>query len=294
MAVLETADALARARVPFVQATVVRAQRPTSAHAGDTALVRADGVIDGFVGGQCAEASVREYGLKVLTAGEPLLLRIVPDGLGAQAAESGFAEGMVTVANPCLSGGSVEIFLEPRVPPPLVVAVGGSPIAEALVELGRPLGFAVERTTGDDAVPPDAVAVVVASHGRGEEPALAAALRQGVPYVGLIASRRRGAAVLASLDVPAELVARVHTPAGLDIGARTAAEIALSVLAEIVAERRVPVPAVAVPATAVDPVCGMTVAAVDATLHADVDGVRTWFCGEGCRRAFLADPAAYA
>jgi xanthine dehydrogenase accessory factor len=292
MSVLEMADALARARVPFVQATVVRAQRPTSAHAGDTALVRADGVIDGFVGGQCAEASVREYGLKVLSAGEPLLLRIVPEGVGVAADE----EGAVTVANPCLSGGSVEIFLEPRVPPPLVVVVGESPIAEALAELGRPLGFAVERGSGD-VVLDGAEAIVVASHGRGEEPALAAALRSGVPYVGLIASRRRGAAVLASLDLPDEVLARVHTPAGLDIGARTAAEIALSVLAQIVAERRsqpVPPPVAAEPATAVDPVCGMTVAAVEATLHADVDGVRTWFCGEGCRRAFLADPAAYA
>jgi xanthine dehydrogenase accessory factor len=141
-------------------------------------------------------------------------------------------------------------------------------------------------------------ALVVASHGRGEEPVLAAALRLGVPYVGLIASRRRGAAVLASLDLPEELTARVHTPAGLDIGARTAAEIALSVLAEIVAERRARAGAdpvrPAAPVTAVDPVCGMTVAAVDASPHADVDGVRTWFCGEGCRRAFLADPAAHA
>jgi xanthine dehydrogenase accessory factor len=294
--VLETAEALTRARVPFVQATVVRAQRPTSAHAGDTALVRADGVIDGFVGGQCAEASVREYGLKVLSGGEPLLLRIVPEGVGVAADE----EGAVTVANPCLSGGSVEIFLEPRVPPPLVVVVGESPIAEALVELGRPLGFAVERGSGDVALD-GAEALVVASHGRGEEPALATGLQSGVPYVGLIASRRRGAAVLASLDLSDEVMARVHTPAGLDIGARTAAEIALSVLAEIVAERRSspvaePVTAArgaAAPGTAVDPVCGMTVAAVEATLHADVDGVRTWFCGEGCRRAFLADPAAY-
>jgi xanthine dehydrogenase accessory factor len=290
MSVTETAAELTRARVPFVQATVVRAQRPTSAHAGDTALVRADGAIDGFVGGTCAEASVRQYGLEVLSRGEPLLLRIVPEGAGLQAAE----EGAITVANPCLSGGSVEIFLEPRVPPPLVVVVGESPIAEALVELGRPLGFAVERATD---LPEGAEALVVASHGRGEEPALATALQTGVPYVGLIASRKRGTAVLAALDLPDDVKARVHTPAGLDIGARTAAEIALSVLAQIVAERRsqpVGEPVAAAPVTAVDPVCGMTVAAVEATLHADVDGVRTWFCGEGCRRAFLADPAAYA
>src|SRR3954470_8194180 len=104
MSVLETADALARARVPFVQATVVRAEKPTSAHAGDTALVRADGAIDGFVGGTCAEASVRACGLKVLPSNEPLLLRIVPDAVGGRA-----EQGAVTVANPCLSGGSVEI-----------------------------------------------------------------------------------------------------------------------------------------------------------------------------------------
>src|ERR671928_1285015 len=164
MSVTETAAELARGRVPFVQATVVRAQRPASAHAGDTALVRADGAIDGFVGGSCAEASVREYGLKVLAAGQPLLLRIVPEA-GAAVAE----EGAVTVANPCLSGGSVEIFLEPRVPAPRVLVVGQTPIAAALAELGGPLGFAVERASGEDAAPrPDDAALVVASHGRGE------------------------------------------------------------------------------------------------------------------------------
>jgi xanthine dehydrogenase accessory factor len=296
MSVLETADALTRARVPFVQATVVRAQRPTSAHAGDTAVVRADGVIDGFVGGTCAEASVREYGLRVLSAGEPLLLRIVPDAASSGPDE----EGAVTVANPCLSGGSVEIFLEPRVPAPRVLVVGETPIAAALADLGTPLGFAVTQATGADADPrPDDAALVVASHGRGEEPALETALRLGIPYVGLIASRRRGAAVLASLDVSDEQRARVRTPAGLDIGARTAPEIALSVLAEIVQERRAgqrphPVAAGSTgPASAVDPVCGMTVAAVPSSLNAEHDGRTVWFCGEGCRRAFLADPASY-
>ena len=293
MSVLDTADALRRARVPFVQATVVRAQRPTSAHAGDTAVVRADGVIDGFVGGTCAEASVREYGLRVLSAGEPLLLRIVPDMAHAAPDE----EGSVTVANPCLSGGSVEIFLEPRVPAPRVLVVGETPIAGALAGLGGPLGFAVERVPSADAEPrADDAALVVASHGRGEEPALEAALRLGVPYVGLIASRKRGTAVLATLDVPDELKARIHTPAGLDIGARTAPEIALSVLAEIVQERRagqLPHP-VAEPASAVDPVCGMTVAIVPSSISAEVDGVTYWFCAPGCRKAFLKDPAAYA
>jgi xanthine dehydrogenase accessory factor len=293
--VTDTAAELARSREPFVRATVVRAQKPTSAHAGDTALVRADGSIDGFVGGTCAEASVREYGLMTLSTNQPLLLRIVPGEAPPRSAE----DGAVTVANPCLSGGSMEIFLEPRVPAPRLLVVGNSPIAAALADLGRPLGLAVELVAGQDAAPrADDAALVVASHGRGEEPALTAALRLGVPYVGLIASRIRGAGVLAALDVPDDQRARVHSPAGLDIGGRTAAEIALSVLAEIVAERRtaerVAAARATAPARAVDPVCGMTVAAVDSSPHVTVDGGTTWFCCEGCRTAFLADPAQYA
>jgi xanthine dehydrogenase accessory factor len=294
MSVTETAAELIRSRVPFVHATVVRAQKPASAHAGDTALIRADGVIDGFVGGSCAESSVREYGLMALSSNQPLLLRIVPGERPA-----GPEEGAVTVANPCLSGGSMEIFLEPRVPAPRVLVVGDSPIAEALAALGRPLGFAVDLVPGEAAQPnAEDAALVVASHGRGEEPALTAALRLGVPYIGLIASRIRGAAVLASLDVTDEQRSRVHSPAGLDIGARTAAEIALSVLTQLVAERRAgerstPASRTA-PARAVDPVCGMTVAAVDASPHVTVDGTTTWFCCAGCRTAFLEDPVRYA
>jgi xanthine dehydrogenase accessory factor len=237
---------------------------------------------------------VREYGLMTLSSNQPLLLRIVPGDIPAAS-----DEGAVTVANPCLSGGSMEIFLEPRVPAARLLVVGDSPIAQALAELGRPLGFAVDLVPGEHAQPMAGdAALVVASHGRGEEAALTAALRLGVSYVGLIASRIRGAAVLASLDVTDEQRSRVHSPAGLDIGARTAAEIALSVLTQLVAERRAgerSAPAPAAPAArAVDPVCGMTVAAVDASPHATVDGVTTWFCCPGCRTAFLEDPARYA
>jgi xanthine dehydrogenase accessory factor len=192
----------------------------------------------------------------------------------------------------------VEIFLEPRVPAPRMLVVGDSPVAEALAGLGRPLGFDVQLVAGEEAAPAAGdAALVVASHGRGEEPALTAALRLGVPYVGLIASRIRGAGVLAALDVTDEQRSRVHSPAGLDIGGRTAAEVALSVLAELVAERRArdrTAPAAPAPVSAVDPVCGMTVAAVDSTPHVDLDGTMTWFCCERCRKAFLAEPARYA
>jgi xanthine dehydrogenase accessory factor len=216
---------------PFVKATVVRAQRPSSVRPGDSAVVRPDGTIDGFVGGACAQPSVRLHALRVLETGEPLLLRIVP-GDGTAPAQ----EGAVTVANPCLSGGALEIFLEPHLPAPRVAAVGDTPIARALGQIGERVGLDVQPDPGDD----DA-AVVVASHGHAEEAALERALRAGVPYVGLVASRRRGDAVrewLRQTGVADEDIQRLRTPAGLDIGARGPDEIALSIVAEIVAARR--------------------------------------------------------
>jgi xanthine dehydrogenase accessory factor len=227
-------SALEAGRVPFVQATVVRAGRPASVRAGATALVLNDGTIEGFVGGHCAEPSVRLHALHVLETGDALLLRIEP-GDGDHAA----VDGAVTVHNPCLSGGTLEIFLEPHVPPARVHVVGETPIAHALHDLGRSLGYDVQLHT-DSAFEPtnDDAAVIVASHGRDEEQVLSTALDIGVPYVGLVASRKRGEAVVADLANSDDDKARVHTPAGLDIGARTPEEIALSILAEIVASRR--------------------------------------------------------
>jgi xanthine dehydrogenase accessory factor len=215
----------------FVSAVVVRAQRPSSVRPGDRARVLPDGTIDGFVGGVCAEPSVRMHALRVLETGDPLLLRIVPgdDDLPAQ-------EGAVTVHNPCLSGGALEIFLEPHVPAPRVYVVGDTPIADALEAIGPRVGLDIWAEPGEDDL-----AVVVASHGRAEEEALGRALREGVPYVGLVASRRRGAAVVATLreaGLADEQLRRLRTPAGLDIGARTPEEIALSIVAEIVSARR--------------------------------------------------------
>ena len=291
------ADALRAGRVPFVLATVVRAERPTSAKAGDRALVLSDGTIEGFVGGACAESTVRVQGLRLLESGESTLLRITPTGGEPEVA----AEGLVTVGNPCLSGGTLEIFLEAMLPPTLVHVHGDAPVARALVEVGAAAGYAVVSTSDPgEPVRADTTAVVVASHGRDEEAVLQAALAAEVRYVALVASRRRGAAVLAALDVTDEQRARVRTPAGLDIGARTAGEIALSICAEIVATRpraewrpASPTASGTSPTTAADPVCGMPVAAVETSLHLD-HADRTWyFCGTGCQRAFAAEPDRY-
>ena len=308
------ADELASRREPFVHATVVRAQRPTSAHAGDTALVLPTGEIQGFVGGNCVEASVREYSLQVLSSQEPLLLRVLP-GEPSRTAE----EGAVEVSNPCLSGGAIEIFLQPRIPAPRVLVVGTTPVAQALATLGSGVGLEVELTDGESADPRgDDAALIVASHGKAEEGALEAALHAGVPYVALVASETRGAAVLESLDVDDALRRQVFTPAGLQLGARTPGEIALSILAQLVGERskaRLAAPPLVAaaaaattgmerptesgpmesgPASAVDPVCGMSVPALESSLHVEHNGITVYFCSPGCRAAFRKDPERYA
>ena len=301
-------------QAPYVAATVVRAQSPTSVRAGDSAVVRPDGAIEGFVGGTCAEASVRLYSLRAMESGEPLLLRILP---GAAEGEPEAGEGSVTVKNPCLSGGALEVFIEPYLPAPTIRVVGSAPIAIALADLAARVGYAVEsgpaevaRPSGEDA------AVIVASHGHDEERVLTEALRSEVPYVALVASEVRGLAVRDSIDLPEQERARLHTPAGLEIGAETPEEIALAILAEIVAlrpkdeagraprpraagieaapaESPVPVPAEPAPValsteTAVDPVCGMEVAVSQASIQLERDGELNYFCSEGCRDTFSA------
>ncbi|MGH8835372.1 MAG: XdhC family protein [Actinomycetes bacterium] len=300
----EAEEGLRSGRTPFVSATVVRAERPTSAKPGDRALVLPDGRIEGFVGGACAESTVRLHALRLLEtdraeSDRALLLRITPDS--AESAAAAPVDGQLTVANPCLSGGTLEIFLEAMVPPLLVYVLGDAPVARALVTVGTALGYEM-RVAADPAapIPADTAAVVVASHGRHEEALLEAAVRAGVSYIGLIASRRRGAAVLAGLGLDPSAASRVRTPAGLDIGARSAPEIALSVLAEIVATRPQVTLAAgseptaeAPPAEAVDPVCGMTVAVVLDALTLEHGGRQWYFCGPGCRDAFAADPDRY-
>jgi xanthine dehydrogenase accessory factor len=276
-------DELLAAREPFVHATVVRAAAPTSVRPGDSALVLADGTIEGFVGGVCAQASVRLHAIRALETGEAVLLRLLP-GAGPEEAVD---DGVVVAHNPCLSGGSLEIFLEPQLAAPRIVIAGDTPIARALEQVARAAGYDVLR--GGEATAQDA-ALVVASHGDDEEEALARALAAGVSYVGLVASPKRGRAVRDALDVDDALRAVLHTPAGLDIGARTPADVAISILAEIVAERTVAAPAPA-PRSAIDPVCGMEVAVTASTTRLELDGETAYFCCEGCRTAYAAQRA---
>jgi xanthine dehydrogenase accessory factor len=280
------ADLVARLvaeRVPFVTATVVRAAKPTSVRPGDAAIVLNDGTIDGFVGGVCAQASVRLHAARALETGEAVLLRLEPG-----AGDDDIADGVVVAHNPCLSGGSLEIFLDPQLAAPRVVVVGETPIARALEEVARAAGYAVARDETPDA---SDAAVVVASHGDdAETAALTRALAAGVGYVALVASPKRGAAVLESLDVDPALRRQVHTPAGLDIGARSPADIAISILAQMIAERTTHVPT-SVPETAIDPICGMQVMVSESTPNLCVGNERVYFCCDGCRTMYAAEHA---
>ena len=284
----ERAAQLVRARTPFVHATVVRAQHPTSAHAGDEAILLPDGTIEGFVGGECAQNSVRKAALGVLQAGESVLLRVLPDG-DVHFPE---AQGACVVVNPCLSGGALEIFLTPQVPAPLVRVSGATPVADALAQLCGSLGYAVARDDSDEDLD-DVTAVVVASHGGPEAEMIRTALDAGVGYIGLVASRIRGASVLAGLGLTDAERARVHTPVGLPIGARTPAEIAVSILAEVIAAIRVDGISSAdrsaeAPGQAIDPVCGMTVAVGPSATGLSAAGEDFWFCSTACRATFAA------
>ena len=289
MTISERARELSAARTPFVHATVVRAQPPTSSYPGDEAILLADGTIEGFVGGQCAQNSVRKAALGALQAGESVLLRVLPDG------DVHFPEapGACVVVNPCLSGGSLEIFLAPQLPAPLIQIYGATPIGDALAQLCEVLGYDVRR----DTEPADATAVVIASHGGPEAEIIRAALDNGVGYIGLVASQVRGAAILNELELCEAERARVHTPVGLSIGAKTPAEIAVSIAAELIAGVRGGGLSRAValeggPREAVDPVCGMTVTIGPATEHLQLAGADFWFCGPGCRRSFAAEAGA--
>ena len=276
MNVLLRAAQLAEEGRAFALATVVRVERPASARQGDRALVLPDGELVGWVGGACSEPIVVREALRALADGESRLVRIGPPGTVDD------AEGVVCAVSECASEGTVEVLVEPQRPAPLVAVLGDSPAAQTLRRLAAEIGWRVS------AEPEDADAVVVSTMGRGDEEALARALASGAGYVGLVASARRAGVVVAALrerGVAEDALARVRSPAGLDLGPCSQEEIAVAILAELVAWRHTrPLPAEG-PTEAVDPVCGMTVSLVSA-LTLERDGVIYAFCGPGCRDRF--------
>ncbi len=301
---------------PCALATVVRTESPTSAHPGDKAVITADGVLHGWIGGSCSDALVRREALVAMSDGLPRLVRIRPDVAPVETRNG----GELTVATTCPSGGTLDIFIDPHLPKPLLVVIGESPAARTLIELGRVVGFRTcgvhPGASGADFPSADRVLdsldltslaaekdcwVVVATMGHYDDDGLQAALTLAHADVALVASERRSAAVMDILrgrGVSSEQRARVRAPAGARrAGAQE--EIALHALAEVVALRheRLAANPVSPPEAragfAVDPVCGMTVDSNDATHTATHDGQTCFFCCSGCREQFVADPARF-
>jgi xanthine dehydrogenase accessory factor len=315
---LRLAAALVEKGEPFALATVVGRKAPSSASVGDALLVADNGDVHGFVGGSCTRPTVIEQARLAIADGHPRLIVLSPDP--QDPAHPGAAIFPMT----CHSGGSVEIHIQPVLPPPRLLVYGLTPTARALVRLGSAMGYRVVAVdpAGDRSTFPEAEAVftetgavlpasrgtetlaVVATHGEWDEEAILGALDHSPSYVGVVSSAKRGEELREFLDkkLTAErraLLERLRLPAGLRIGAQGGEEIAVSILAEIVEVRRsnrkpvrVSLP-VAAAETATDPVCGMSVTAAGAKHQAEHQGRTFYFCCAGCREKFLAETERY-
>ena len=301
--IFEQASELSRRGEEFAMATVVWRQGPSSGQQGSRALITATGQLHGWIGGACAEPVVVREAQRVIAEGKPQLVLLgTPEQFGAAV-----PDGMMVVPISCQSEGALQVYIEPVIPTPQLTIVGRSPMAQTLADLATALGWRSHVYDGPDfsaAVLNAHSIVVVATQGHGDEEAIEQAVSAFPAFVGLVASRKRGDAVLGYLadrGVPANLLERVRVPVGLDLGHTSHREIAVSVLAELVqlraagklAPENTSVPRRAVVAEERDPVCGMTVHADSSAHPFEHDGVTYHFCGVGCRDAFARDPHAY-
>ncbi len=247
---------------PFALATVVRTVSVTAAKAGAKAVILPDGTVsEGWIGGGCARAAVLKAAREAIADGQPRFVSVQPpDVLQAHGVAAGEErEGTRFVKNMCPSQGTMDIFVEPVLPRPQIIICGSSPVAVAIATLGRRFGFSVtacapaaeqgafadaDRRIEGYALPVGEEGgryIIVSTQGRGDEAALQAALAIEADYVAFVGSRRKAESLKAKLTergVDAGRLARLKAPAGLDIGAISPDEIALSIIAEIVAVRR--------------------------------------------------------
>lgn len=293
MSLLAEAARLQEESRPFALATVTWVRGPSSGKGGSKAIIHPDGRVEGWLGGACAAPTVVRHALEALGDGAARVLML---------GEDDYRQEVAKVAMACDSEGAMEVFVEPILPAPHLMVVGGSPMTETLRRLAEAVGWRVETVSevGGIGRAGERSYVVVATQGHFDEPALEAALATPASYVGLVASEKRASSVVSWLreqKVPDGDLARVHAPAGVDLGSTTHEEIAVSVLAELVAFKAAgagkQVVRVELPAQAVDPVCGMSVDIASARFVSGRSRGPVYFCAAGCQRTFESDPAAY-
>jgi xanthine dehydrogenase accessory factor len=288
--VLVEAARLTAAGQRYALTTVVNVRPPASTRRGDRGLVTPDGTLTGWVGGACSEPIVVREAMRALADGRPRVVRIMPPSEASPGERDELFSDLVVSESHCASEGVVEVLIEPQRPKPRLAIVGESPAARTLAELAATIGWRVSPE-----LIADADAVVIATMGRMDEDMLAGALGSDARYVGLIASARRAAAVFDALrgrGLGEDQLARIRSPAGLDLGPGGQEEIAVAILAELVAcfHTRIAEPQM----EAVDPVCGMTIAITGNVQTFVHRGARYWFCGPGCLARFRSDPERYA
>jgi len=312
---LKKADELVMIGESFATATVVRYEAPISGKPGDKAIIFADGEVWGWIGGGCAKPVVVKEALLALKDGRPRLVRISPT--------SSEEEGIVAYNMTCHSGGTLDVYIEPVLPKPHILIMGRSPAGQTLAKLAKAINYTVSvaapETNEENYPEVDRVQanfnltdlnvsphtfIVVSTQGECDEEALENALRTDATYVAFIASKVKATKVLqylAERGVGAERLSQVKAPAGMNIGARSPAEIAVSILAEIVQLSRAKAiswqtrttPA-AEQREAKDPVCGMTVYINTAIHKSEYDGKAFYFCCAGCKGKFDKQPDLYA
>jgi len=297
---LELAADLSRRHQPFLTATVVWARGPSSGKRGSTAVIEPGGTVHGWIGGACAEPVVIREAAEAMADGKPRLLFL---GTEADIASVESRPDVTTVPISCTSEGALEVFLEPILPQPHLVVIGGSPAVKTLVTLAETLDWRVD-VVGEDLVLPEvspSTAIVVATQGHYDEPAVEAALSTDAGYIGLVASRKRAETITGYLRDRGreDQVGRVVAPAGIDLGHIAHTEIGVSIVAELVKRRAAgelrgwPVPAEK-PHIAIDPVCDMEVDVASARWISEHEGETYYFCAPGCKTAFEKEPAQYA
>ncbi len=312
---LELAADLSRRHQPFLVATVVWARGPSSGKRGSSAIIQADGVVNGWIGGACAEPVVIREAREAMADGKSRLLFLGPPDDVRELDRP----DVLSVPISCTSEGALEVFLEPMLPQPHMIAIGRSPAVETLSRLATALDWRVTVIDdgGDPAdhpgvgevltdleMPPvigPSTSIVVATQGHYDEPALEAALATDAGYIGLVASAKRAETVIGYLrdrGIGQRQLSRITAPAGVDLGHIQHREIGVSVLAELVRLRAAGVLAGGAeagerPHTAIDPVCHMEVDVAGAKWISDYAGETYYFCAPGCKTAFEKDPESF-
>lgn len=318
---LDLAYQLTQAKEPFVMATVVWCERPTSAKPGAQAIIQPDGQMTGWIGGNCAQPVVMREAMRIFHEGPghnqsgPYLLRLAT----AERSIDKTQQDVRVFPMLCASGGALDIYMEPHLPQPQLLLIGNSPIITTLCQLAPIINFSItqiDHTDFSQVHIDEHTYILIATHGQYDEDALEQALTSPARYIGMVGSRRRAEACRAYLrtsGLSEQQIARLKAPAGLDIGAITPEEIAASIIAELVQvqrrglttdeytqstsadehDHRTEDVAPAAMETAVDPVCNMLVEIATARHHTSYDGREFYFCCPACKRLFERNPQEY-